>query len=928
MSLVRNLRRGSAFFIVLMTIAMLAQCSKDKHGDSQFLLFSAPQASAGQIPGFDPANPASSVSQHVSAASGGTLYLNNEVTLTIPPGSLSEDTTIEIKKLAQIPDADRQGFTAFSQAYELLPEGTTFDPSKPARLSVRYDNAKMAADLLDPAQGQIMYLNEQMNAYVGVPNSVDTDTAVINAEITHFTIYMPVAKSFAAISSGPTVMILDTMPVSAQVVVGAPVYVRAQVTHPQAATGGSVASVQLTYTIKGQTPKTVIMQPEKVPDPNYTPTTASNDIYGFVIPSGEWGSNPCGVVGVGNEIDLQVVAYDNGGKVAGPVNYAVNTTRVLTPGSSSLQTTGTSNVITAGYTRTYRVRANYRNSCAGGQVAATLPADPSTVSVPASPGDVDVAVYPGYSTIAVTPKRTLKDTNQLTDPTKAYTLNVAFAPADLPFASFKVMPGSIVSMEILDTNGNSISGPITVPGRSTYQLDARGVDVFGNQVAIYPSWSVDPSIGTVAADGTVSIQNNATLAGISASFGILSAPPIQMNVIPRYTVTANVTGLVGSTTLELNGVTEPAAITSNGSYVLQGFVADFTTPTVMAAVQPFMGACHADNTQFVGSADIVVNVKCFQLQGNSIVGSAPTAIGFSSFAGSGAAGSTDAFGSFASFNNPYSMTTDGKYLYVTETSGNRIRRINATDGKVDTVAGGASGYLDGIGAAARFSSPVGITTDGTALYVAESGNCDVRRIDLRTKNVTTLAGSAGSCSALDGTGTAARFSTPQGVVTDGTHVYVADAGAHAIRKVHIASRIVSAVAGLYGTAGNADSNVSTSVRFNTPHLITADATHLYVGDYYNYSVRKVPKTMSGPSTITLAILSPGESPGGMTFIGGELFLTAHDSGFTRDVIRMDPVTGSFTTIFNWGTHGFGITSPDGSRLFFTSYAGHSINVTN
>lgn len=137
MSLNRNDRRVTVFFIGMMLISCLVQCSKDKNSENQFWLFSAPASAPGQIPGFDPTNPSNSVSQHISASAGGTLYLNNEVTLSIPAGSLSEDTTIEIKKLDETPVGDQQGFTSFAQGYKLLPEGTTFDPSRPARLSIR-----------------------------------------------------------------------------------------------------------------------------------------------------------------------------------------------------------------------------------------------------------------------------------------------------------------------------------------------------------------------------------------------------------------------------------------------------------------------------------------------------------------------------------------------------------------------------------------------------------------------------------------------------------------------------------------------------------------------------------------------------------------------------------------------------------------------
>jgi len=88
------------------------------------------------------------------------------------------------------------------------------------------------------------------------------------------------------------------------------------------------------------------------------------------------------------------------------------------------------------------------------------------------------------------------------------------------------------------------------------------------------------------------------------------------------------------------------------------------------------------------------------------------------------------------------------------------------------------------GTAARFSAPNGITTDGTNLYVTDTGNSTIRKIVISTGVVTTLAGSsAGSSGSTDGTGTSARFYSPYGITTDGTNLYVADTFNHTIRKI-------------------------------------------------------------------------------------------------------------------------------------------------
>jgi len=103
---------------------------------------------------------------------------------------------------------------------------------------------------------------------------------------------------------------------------------------------------------------------------------------------------------------------------------------------------------------------------------------------------------------------------------------------------------------------------------------------------------------------------------------------------------------------------------------------------------------------------------------------------------------------------------------------------------VTTLAGtGSSGSTDNsTGTSASFNTPIGITTDGTNLYVGDTNNHLIRQIVISTGVVTTVAGTGSSGSAY-GTGTSASFVYPMGITTDGTNLYVADYGNHLIRKI-------------------------------------------------------------------------------------------------------------------------------------------------
>ncbi|WP_198674075.1 SMP-30/gluconolactonase/LRE family protein [Chitinophaga alhagiae] len=225
-------------------------------------------------------------------------------------------------------------------------------------------------------------------------------------------------------------------------------------------------------------------------------------------------------------------------------------------------------------------------------------------------------------------------------------------------------------------------------------------------------------------------------------------------------------------------------------------------------------------------------------------------------AGSGTLGFADGTGAAASFNYPIGITADAAgNLYVADRYNHRIRKVTPA-GVVTTFAGsGAAGSTNATGTAASFNNPVGvcISPDGT-LYVGDYGNHLVRKITTAGV-VTTLAGS-GSAGSANGTGTAASFNNPFGVSTDlGGNVYVGDYSNHKIRKITPAG-VVTTLAGT-GSAGSAN-GTGAAASFNNPAGVAADAVgYVYVADFLNNRVRKIIPTAG-------YILHPA-LPGGLTF---------------------------------------------------------------
>jgi sugar lactone lactonase YvrE len=228
---------------------------------------------------------------------------------------------------------------------------------------------------------------------------------------------------------------------------------------------------------------------------------------------------------------------------------------------------------------------------------------------------------------------------------------------------------------------------------------------------------------------------------------------------------------------------------------------------------------------------------------------------------------------------PQGLAFDGSDVLASLTD-NRVVRV-APDGTVTTLAGsaGVAGFVDGAVGAARFDSPAGLWNDGAGtVYVADNLNTVVRAIHLTTGTVSTLAG-ANPVGSTDGTGTAARFSGPLGIATDAASAYVADTGNDVIRKIDLATGKVTTLAGGVGQAARTDGAL-TVARFNQPEGLALDATaeQLYVADTTNRSIRRIDLAAGKVSTLALVSAADAsfegfDAPTGLALDGGRLFVT-------------------------------------------------------
>jgi kumamolisin len=220
----------------------------------------------------------------------------------------------------------------------------------------------------------------------------------------------------------------------------------------------------------------------------------------------------------------------------------------------------------------------------------------------------------------------------------------------------------------------------------------------------------------------------------------------------------------------------------------------------------------------------------------------------STFAGStsGRSGDTNGNSTSARFDGVNAVAFDsGGNLYAADSGNNLIRKI-LPNGNVSTVAGLAetSGNTNGVGTAAEFNFPEGITVDSTGnIFVADTFNHLIRKITFSNGNytVTTLAGQAGVAGFTDGNGTAATFNFPSAIAVDASgNLYVADTQNHAIRKVTQAGVVTTLAGGHHPALAGVVDGTGAFASFNFPSGIAVDASgNIYVADTDNNTIRKV-----------------------------------------------------------------------------------------
>ena len=279
--------------------------------------------------------------------------------------------------------------------------------------------------------------------------------------------------------------------------------------------------------------------------------------------------------------------------------------------------------------------------------------------------------------------------------------------------------------------------------------------------------------------------------------------------------------------------------------------------------------------------------------------------------------------SIARLNSPLGLVVDGGgNLFIADGRGARVRRVDAATGFISTVAGtGEHGFRGdgGLATSARLSSPRGVAVDSAGnLFITELSNQRVRRVDVETGVITTVAGiGEGGFGGDGGPATRALLNTPTGVAVDGAgNLFIAEMSNRRVRRVAAETGVITTVAGTGQEGFGGDGGPAISAVLKSPSGLAIDGVgNLFIADQLNRRVRRVDAVTGVITTVagaggrgfigdggpaTRALLN---NPSGVVLDGeGNLFIA--DWGYSR-VRRVDAVTGVITTVAGTDVEGFG-----------------------
>jgi hypothetical protein len=263
--------------------------------------------------------------------------------------------------------------------------------------------------------------------------------------------------------------------------------------------------------------------------------------------------------------------------------------------------------------------------------------------------------------------------------------------------------------------------------------------------------------------------------------------------------------------------------------------------------------------------------------------------------GSGNGGYSDGVATLACFDRPQGLAKREGALFVADSGNHCVRRVDLADGRVDTILGnGRSGRSRPVDADARstvLNTPLDLAIVDEDLYIAVAGQNQIWRLGLGGGLVSILAGS-GDLGLADGSGEEAIFAQPCGLATLGRELIVADAASSSVRAVGVDSARVETVVGrgLYDFGDVVGARID--VRLQNPLAVAADPRGvLYVADSYNDAI-KLLNRRSGEARL-LRMSHPLHEPQGLCLTRDALWIANTNR---HEIVRIDLASGGLRRV--------------------------------
>ena len=200
----------------------------------------------------------------------------------------------------------------------------------------------------------------------------------------------------------------------------------------------------------------------------------------------------------------------------------------------------------------------------------------------------------------------------------------------------------------------------------------------------------------------------------------------------------------------------------------------------------------------------------------------------------------------SSLSVPHGARCDSEgNIYIADTNNHRIRKVSSSTGIITTVAGNGVEAYTGDNVPATETSligPLSVDVDRSGnVYIAECTGCRIRRVDAKTNIITTVAG-GGESFQDNVVGTETKLSRLRDVIVEGTDLYVVEGDNSLIRKIDMNTGVITTVAGIGTNGFSGDGGPAIEAALSAPYTMGMSKDAIYVLDTQNGYIRKIDRS--------------------------------------------------------------------------------------